>query len=323
MAEQVYSVNSADLTSIANTIRTKGGTSAALSFPTGFINAINNITVGYKDSIPTYTYSGQSSISTSGTNWVLTCTSSGTLNFSALTCAVDIFIVGGGGSGGIGGGANQYTGGGGGGGGYCQTFRKVPLKKGTNYYLTIGAGGACTDVGGNAGGTSSIRLSSSSGQILMSAQGGKSGGPYVEYATNWSNGGDGGSGGGTGGYAKDCGAGNGGSDGSDGNSLYPTNQRVGQGQGTNMTRAFQESSGTLYAGGGGGGAGVNSSDVASSIGAGGSGGGGAGGTAGDTPATNGTANTGGGGGGGGASGATYGQHGGTGGSGVILIRNAR
>ena len=32
-----------DLTSIANAIRTKGGTNALLVFPSGFVNAINNI----------------------------------------------------------------------------------------------------------------------------------------------------------------------------------------------------------------------------------------------------------------------------------------
>lgn len=36
----------ADLTSVANTIRTKGGTSAPLAFPAGFVNAINAIPTG-------------------------------------------------------------------------------------------------------------------------------------------------------------------------------------------------------------------------------------------------------------------------------------
>ena len=34
----------ADLTTVANAIRTKGGTSASLSFPSGFVSAINDIT---------------------------------------------------------------------------------------------------------------------------------------------------------------------------------------------------------------------------------------------------------------------------------------
>lgn len=36
----------ADLTSVANAIRTKGGTSASLAFPTGFVSAINDISGG-------------------------------------------------------------------------------------------------------------------------------------------------------------------------------------------------------------------------------------------------------------------------------------
>lgn len=36
----------ADLTSIANAIRTKGGTSASLAFPSGFVSAINDIITG-------------------------------------------------------------------------------------------------------------------------------------------------------------------------------------------------------------------------------------------------------------------------------------
>ena len=36
----------ADLTSVANAIRTKGGTSVQMTFPSGFISAINNIPTG-------------------------------------------------------------------------------------------------------------------------------------------------------------------------------------------------------------------------------------------------------------------------------------
>lgn len=38
-----YIVDGADLTSVANAIRAKGGTSAQLQFPQGFVNAIGNI----------------------------------------------------------------------------------------------------------------------------------------------------------------------------------------------------------------------------------------------------------------------------------------
>ena len=41
-----YLTTDTELTSIANAIRTKGGTSDTLSYPTGFINAINNISTG-------------------------------------------------------------------------------------------------------------------------------------------------------------------------------------------------------------------------------------------------------------------------------------
>ena len=41
-----YLVNGSDLTSIANAIRTKGGTSAQLQFPQGFVSAVGDITTG-------------------------------------------------------------------------------------------------------------------------------------------------------------------------------------------------------------------------------------------------------------------------------------
>jgi len=41
-----YLVTDTELTSIANAIRTKGGTSASLTFPTGFVSAINDIQTG-------------------------------------------------------------------------------------------------------------------------------------------------------------------------------------------------------------------------------------------------------------------------------------
>lgn len=41
-----YLTNDTDLTSVANAIRTKGGTSAPLEFPSGFVTAIENIPSG-------------------------------------------------------------------------------------------------------------------------------------------------------------------------------------------------------------------------------------------------------------------------------------
>ena len=43
-----YIVTDTELTNIANAIRTKGGTSATLSYPTGFVNAINAVPGGVK-----------------------------------------------------------------------------------------------------------------------------------------------------------------------------------------------------------------------------------------------------------------------------------
>lgn len=45
----LYLADSADLTSVANAIRTKGGTSASLTFPQGFVSAIDAIPTGGGD----------------------------------------------------------------------------------------------------------------------------------------------------------------------------------------------------------------------------------------------------------------------------------
>lgn len=44
-----YTVTDLELTSIANAIRTKGGTSASLAFPSEFVSAINDISAGGGD----------------------------------------------------------------------------------------------------------------------------------------------------------------------------------------------------------------------------------------------------------------------------------
>ena len=44
----------ADLTSVANAIRTKGGTSAQLAFPAGFVSAIGDISGGGGDNLPAF-----------------------------------------------------------------------------------------------------------------------------------------------------------------------------------------------------------------------------------------------------------------------------
>lgn len=51
-----YLVTDTELTSVANAIRTKGGTSADLSFPTGFVQAINDIPTGSEPTGTKYIY---------------------------------------------------------------------------------------------------------------------------------------------------------------------------------------------------------------------------------------------------------------------------
>ena len=50
-----YLVTDTELTSVANAIRTKGGTSASLSFPTDFVSAINAISGGLEYEEGTFT----------------------------------------------------------------------------------------------------------------------------------------------------------------------------------------------------------------------------------------------------------------------------
>ena len=47
-----YSVNQSDLVSVANAIRTKGGTSETLVFPAGFVSAVQAIQAGGGGTIP-------------------------------------------------------------------------------------------------------------------------------------------------------------------------------------------------------------------------------------------------------------------------------
>lgn len=209
---------------------------------------------------------------TNGTSKTFTSSVTGQ-QFSGAVASVDVFSVGGGGGG--------HTGGGG--GGYTQTYKDVIPTPFQKLNVTIGAGGA----DGRAGGASSF--------LGCYASGGQ------PASTQSNTGGDGGSGGG-GGSNVYSGGGDGGSDGGNGEDSRGPG---GTGQGR-TTRAFGESSGALYAGGGGG--------FGSSGGAGGAGGGGRGSSSGR--GSDGADNTGGGGGGGGGSSSP----GGSGGSGVVLVR---
>lgn len=61
----LYLAEDTDLTSVANAIRTKGGTSSQLVFPTGFVSAINAIPTGSSASIDTKTVTNSSASNTS------------------------------------------------------------------------------------------------------------------------------------------------------------------------------------------------------------------------------------------------------------------
>lgn len=227
-------------------------------------------------SLPTYT--GQYTIFGNETEGRIEMYTSGTLNLSAGT--YDVFVVGAGGNG-----DSAYGGGssnGGGGGGYTKTIKKIKINN-SDIDISIGSGGGNNTLIGN----------------YILAFGGKT----ADY--NGGKAGDGGSGGGFGDY------GNGGSDGSDGvvESGYD-NIKLGNGQHT-TTRAFGETNGTLYAGGGGGGG--------EKGGYGGAGGGGAG-ASGKRDFENGTPNTGGGGGAGQRFETNTTWDGGKGGSGIAIIR---
>ena len=228
---------------------------------------------------PKVTYTGDYKIVDGDTeNWTIRFLTSGTLAFQSTPPAIDVFCVGGG----AGGQRNEDSGYGnrapGGGGGYTKTQKNVSVEKDQSYAITIGAGGAGKSYvslgayGNNGGTTTAFGVSASGGKAAKSVSGAAPGG-------------SGGSGGGSANEGS-----NGGSDGGNGSG-------GGSGQGS-TTRAFGESGGELFAGGGAGFA----------YSSGGKGGAGGGGDAGKS----GTVNTGGGGGGSTAPG--------NGGSGIVIIR---
>jgi len=173
-----------------------------------------------------------------------TYTSSGTFTVPDGVSKIDIFCVGGGG-GGYGSRylANQASGSGGG-GGYTATKLGYAVTPGAKIGVTVGAGGRGGAAGSNSNGASG---GSSSFGSIISASGGTGAGSAGSYR-----GGNGGSGGGAGQFTdngtnkKGC---NGGSNGGNGTAGHAAG---GSGQGK-TTRAFGDSSGTLYAGGGAGG----------------------------------------------------------------------
>lgn len=257
----VYTVNSQDLTSVANAIRAKGGTTAKLSYPDGFATAITNLNV---DNRPKFSISGGNISHTltidrysgDGVNdWLLTLwtgathssdgtdaeADSFTLTFTKLDTPVDIFCCGGGGSGGISSDTgNNYTGGGGGGGGRTATGSNKTLTVGTAYSCKIGVGGAVVSGTCTAGGATSCGG--------VTANGGNKG-------TTTGAGANGGSGGGGGGYSSGTAGGAGGSNGGAGTAVG--SRSGGTGQGT-TTYAFGSTAYPMFGAGGGGGCGVSS-----------------------------------------------------------------
>ena len=234
----------------------------------------------------------------STTKGLQTFTESGIFTVPEGVRSIDIFCVGGGGSGGGCGETSQENPScaGGGAGGYTSTKKSYAVTPGQEFAVTIGAGAAAKSGTGGDGGTTSFGS-------VVSAKGGYGG---IGARQQEANGGNGGSGGG-GAYSLSK-VYPGGSDGSDGFagmvSQYTDENHKAKGQGT-TTRAFGETTGTLYAGGGG-------ADSNRATGAGGEGGGGSG-------RQDGTANTGGGGGGYGSS-TTSNPKGGAGGSGICIVR---
>ena len=97
-----YRVSSSDLTSVANAIRTKGETSASLSFPDGFITAIQNISGGGERTtiVPeqTVTVSGSytqlqyNSAIVSGEEYIVTINGT-TKNLTAVTNSGGVFLL--------------------------------------------------------------------------------------------------------------------------------------------------------------------------------------------------------------------------------------
>lgn len=228
-------------------------------------------------------------------NWKIRFLTSGTFtvtNMYGWDGKVDVFAVGGGAGGG------QYVRGySGGAGGYTNTNKNVSINAGTQYFITVGAGGA---TGTNGGNTSGFDLVANGGYAASLGDGTGAGG----------NGGNGGGGGGPNSNEVPRG-GNGGSDGNDGGKGVALGGKgqistPGPNGETGNTREFGDIGGTLYAGGGGG--------IGAISGKGGENGGGDGGSP-SSPEQNGDPNTGGGGGGGGL--------GTSGGSGIVIIRNAR
>lgn len=199
------------------------------------------------NTIPEFTYTGDyeivndsdEPITVSQGNWKIRFLTSGTLTFTNLNGAeggIDVFLVGGGGGswyGTWGGGSNpNFVPSAAAGGGYTTTKKNISVTVGTQYAISIGAGG----LGGTGDSNESGKNGGNTTAFGATANGGKTG-------TTKAKGGDGGSGGA--GY----GGSSGGIDGADGSGGQYDEWAGGKGQGT-TTREFAESAGKLYSTGG-------------------------------------------------------------------------
>lgn len=170
-------------------------------------------------------------------DWLIKFLVSGIFTITRLSSAdrgVDIFVVGGGGAG------TSYAGGG---GGYVKTVKRVHLRLGNPYTITIGAGGNAPSAWNGAG---SPGGQTAFGNVAV-AEGG-------EGAPSPSHGGNGGSGGaGLGSSAITNRNKTGGQNGSKGltSNANPNSAAPGEGSGE-PTRAFGDPDGDLYSPGGGG-----------------------------------------------------------------------
>lgn len=201
------------------------------------------------------------------TKGIQTFTASGTFTVPANVRSIDIFCVGGGGGGGRDNSDYSRKRTTGGGGGYTTTKKAYQVTPGQKFTVTVGNGGGYMSDGG----------ASSFGTVLT-ANGGKQG---WNCHGNWLN--TSGAAGGSGSaYIRNGAPGTPGSNGSSGNSttwqeydnddvLQTYTVSGGQGQGT-TTKAFGETSGTLYSTGGKYMAAGTGSDGAANSGNGGSGG---------------------------------------------------
>lgn len=227
---------------------TKGGDSATQDV------VITRLTVEYVTIVyritPEFTYTGDYTIVDDSdnpisdfanwkNNWKIRFLTSGTLTFTKLNGwngQLDVFLVGGGGGswyGTWGGDSNpNFVPSAAAGGGYTTTKKNISVTVGTQYAISIGAGG----LGGTGDSNASGKNGGNTTAFGATANGGKTG-------TTKAKGGDGGSGGA--GY----GGSSGGIDGADGSGGQYDEWAGGKGQGT-TTREFAESAGKLYSTGG-------------------------------------------------------------------------